>query len=77
MLLHNIKVKVVEETVSYHLCITIRECACSMHDHNPLVQFNWTMSSEQDSSEAKTRVQLSSQKNMVTFCPKSDQPEIY
>lgn len=77
MLLHNIKVKAAEETVSYHLCITIRECASGMHDHNPLIQFNWTMSSEQDSSEVKTRVQLSSQKNMVTFCPKSDQPEIY
>lgn len=77
MLLKNIKVKVVEEIVSEHLSVTIRECACSIHDHNPLFQFNWTMSSEQDSSEVKTRVQLSSQKNMVTFCPKSDQPEIY
>lgn len=77
MLLHNIKVKVAEETVLDHLCVTIRNCAHIMHDHNPLVQFNWTMSSEQDSSEVKTRVQLSSQKHMVTFCPKFDQPEIY
>lgn len=77
MLFHNIKVKVAEETASDHLCVTISECTCSMHDHNPLVQFNWTMSSEQDSSEVKTRAQLASRKHMVTFCPKSDQSEIY
>lgn len=77
MLLHNTEVEVGEETVSDHLCVPSRESACSMHDHNPLVQFNWTMSSEQDSTEVKTRVQLASQKNMVTFCPKSDQSEIY
>lgn len=56
MLLHNIKVKVAEDTVSNHLCVTIKNYAHIMHDHNPLVQINWTMSSEQDSSEVKTRV---------------------
>lgn len=37
MLWHNIKVKVAEETVSDHLCVTIKNCAHIMHDHNPLV----------------------------------------
>jgi len=31
MLLHNIKVKVAEETVSDHLCVTIKSCARIMH----------------------------------------------
>lgn len=56
MLAHNIKVKGAEETVSDHLCVTIKNCAHIMHVRNPLAQFNWTMSSEHDSSEMKTRV---------------------
>lgn len=55
MLLHNIKVKVAEETVSDHLCVTIKNCAHIIHDHNPLAQFNWTISFEQDSSEMKKK----------------------
>lgn len=56
MLLHNIKVKVPEETVSDHLCLTTENYDHITHDHNAFVQFNWNMSSEQDSSEVKTRV---------------------
>lgn len=56
MLLHNIKVKVTEDTISDHLCVTTENCDQIMHDHNTFVQFSWNMSSEQDSSEVKTRV---------------------